>query len=482
MNTHASYVYSAYSFIDTLTEEQLCQVGHLSADGIPIPSFDEDLLIKLCQDAKRIFKNEENTIEIDGDAIVVGDIHGSLHDLLRIIKHVLKSDSKVIFLGDYVDRGCFSLECITLLFTLKILKPKRFFLLRGNHEFEDLCSHYGFKSEILNFHNPHKKIKIESETTMQVNENDTTVDDIIFDSEEEEKAEVKKEETKQEDDTYFANHVNIDCHKYSEKLYDAFMKAFSFLPIAAIVNKTSLCLHGGLTPLLHKVENIQTQIQRPIKSFDENLLLSDIVWGDPLENLPEFYCDSHRGRGKLFNGPVLVNFLKNNHLKRIIRGHEMVDGIAKLFNEKCITVFSASSYSTDNGNSSGILKIYQKDDQIESFIFKPLKRLEKSDACYYKVQSFTQKKINRSSLPQISGFKNNNLLLSLDKAIPTSIEHFTHRYKTSSRRNLTENENENKFHAKTSRLISRPRKKFGCVLNYPQIAVPHITKNNKIDF
>ena len=184
MNTPASYIYSAYSFIDSISEEQLCQVGNLSVDGIPIPSFDEDLLIKLCQDAKRIFKYEENTIEIDGDAIIVGDIHGSLHDLLRIIKYIENTDSKVIFLGDYVDRGCFSLECITLLFTLKILKPKRIFLLRGNHEFEDMCSHYGFKKEILNYHNPHKSIKIEPDKSNQVNENDAKIN---FDSEEEEK-------------------------------------------------------------------------------------------------------------------------------------------------------------------------------------------------------------------------------------------------------------------------------------------------------
>ena len=296
MNTHASYIYSAYSFINSISEEQLYQVGSLSVDGIPIPSFDEDLLIKLCKDAKRIFKNEENIIEIDGDSIIVGDIHGSLHDLLRIIQRIEKCNSKVIFLGDYVDRGCFSLECITLLFTLKILKPKRIFLLRGNHEFEDMCSNYGFKNEILNYHNPHKSVKTKTDKINKINENEINFE---FDSDSDDE---KNDNDVLQEETYFANHVNINCYKYSEKLYEAFMKAFSYLPICAIVNKTSICIHGGLSPLLYKVDSIQNQIKRPVTSFDENPLLCDIAWGDLLENMPEFFCDSNRGRGKLFSG------------------------------------------------------------------------------------------------------------------------------------------------------------------------------------
>lgn len=105
------------------------------------------MLIKLCQLVNFKFKNEENIIEIDRDAIVVGDINGIFHDLLRIIKYIKNTDLKVIFLGFYVDRGCFTVEYITLFFTMKVMKQKGYFLLRGNHEFEDMCSYYGFKKK-----------------------------------------------------------------------------------------------------------------------------------------------------------------------------------------------------------------------------------------------------------------------------------------------------------------------------------------------
>lgn len=88
MKSHASYIYSAYSFISTLPEDRISQIGNLEINGIPIPSFDEELLVSLCEDATKLFQREPNIVEIDGDAIVVGDIHGSLHDLIRIIQYI----------------------------------------------------------------------------------------------------------------------------------------------------------------------------------------------------------------------------------------------------------------------------------------------------------------------------------------------------------------------------------------------------------
>ena len=55
--------------------------------------------------------------------------------------------SKYVFLGDFVDRGSFSVEVICLLYAMKVHYPNRVFLLRGNHECRQLTSLFNFKDE-----------------------------------------------------------------------------------------------------------------------------------------------------------------------------------------------------------------------------------------------------------------------------------------------------------------------------------------------
>lgn len=77
---------------------------------------------------------------------IVGDIHGSIHSLLRIlwslvIQGHLTPDFKIVdnnfilvFLGDYIDRGAFGLEVMYTVLRLFTTNQKNVVLLRGNHE------------------------------------------------------------------------------------------------------------------------------------------------------------------------------------------------------------------------------------------------------------------------------------------------------------------------------------------------------------
>jgi serine/threonine-protein phosphatase 5 len=103
---------------------------------------------------KKYFQVQPSLIDVvipdDKEFTVCGDIHGQFYDLMNIFSiNGLPSESNpYLFNGDFVDRGSFSVECVLVLFSFKLLYPNSFYLSRGNHETVNMNQMYGFDGEV----------------------------------------------------------------------------------------------------------------------------------------------------------------------------------------------------------------------------------------------------------------------------------------------------------------------------------------------
>ena len=110
----------------------------------------ESDVTSLCTKAKEILMEEENVHHVPIPATIVGDIHGQFYDLLELFDVGGQVPSvNYVFMGDFVDRGYYSVETFLLLLALKVRYPKRVTLIRGNHESRQITQVYGFYDECL---------------------------------------------------------------------------------------------------------------------------------------------------------------------------------------------------------------------------------------------------------------------------------------------------------------------------------------------
>lgn len=291
-----------------------------------LPTFPSHFINELIANVTEIFKSEQTLLEITPQVIVCGDLHGHLLDLLRVLKTYGSPEARqYLFLGDIVDRGEFSIECIVLIYIMKCIWPKTVWIIRGNHEFAYLCGQCGFFSQL----------------------------------------------------TEVYGDMNI---------FRAFLKSFSYLPLAAMIGQTTLCVHGGLSPSLYSLAQIKN-IQRPLDDFGDDDVIDGLLWSDPNNDLRE-YTDSPRGTGFFFGASAADEFLKANKLKYVVRGHECVpDGYFTHFGS-IITVFGASNYCGMVNNYSAVLN-FKSDGVYEPRRFPALDYLLRNYTIFTKQKNYT---------------------------------------------------------------------------------------------
>jgi diadenosine tetraphosphatase ApaH/serine/threonine PP2A family protein phosphatase len=103
-------------------------------------------LAELLEETLRVFRAEQQLLELEGNALVVGDTHGDFESSLKALS---KEAQLYLFLGDYVDRGLEQLKNVNLLLAKKVEQPERIYLLRGNHESPLMNYGYGFYWEVV---------------------------------------------------------------------------------------------------------------------------------------------------------------------------------------------------------------------------------------------------------------------------------------------------------------------------------------------
>jgi len=270
----------------------------------------EGEICALCMRSRDVFMQQPILLELECPLKVCGDVHGQYSDVLRLFEcGGSPPEANYLFLGDYVDRGKQSLETICLLLAYKVKYPENFFLLRGNHECASINRIYGFYDECK--------------------------------------------------------------RRYSIRLWKTFTDCFNCLPVSAVIEDKMLCMHGGLSPELNNLEQIN-RVVRPTDVPDTGLLC-DLLWADPEKDISG-WGENDRGVSFTFGPDVVMGFLRKHNMDLVCRAHQVVeDGYEFFARRSLVTLFSAPNYCGEFDNAAAIMTV---DDQLMCAfqILRPISR------------------------------------------------------------------------------------------------------------
>ncbi|KAG0701660.1 Metallo-dependent phosphatase-like protein [Suillus ampliporus] len=283
--------------------DQLMECRHLPEPDMKV----------LCDRVRAILMEESNIQPVSSPVTICGDIHGQFWDLLELLRKGGKvPETSYIFMGDFVDRGHYSLETVSMLLALKARYPDKVTLLRGNHESRQITQVYGFYGD-------NRWRNATCPTVLIIRCLD-------------------------------------ECQqKYgSAAVWKACCSVFDFLNLAAIIDGETLCVHGGLSPDIRTLDQIR--VLSRAQEIPHEGAFCDLMWSDP-EDI-ETWAVSPRGAGWLFGRSVTREFNHVNSLSLIARAHQLVqEGYKYMFDDQLVTVWSAPNYCYRCGNMASILTV-----------------------------------------------------------------------------------------------------------------------------
>jgi len=263
--------------------EQLKRCEHIKESEVKL----------LCAKAREILIEEGNVQSVDSPVTVCGDIHGQFFDLLELFKVGGECpDTNYLFMGDFVDRGFYSVETFLLLLALKVRYPDRITLIRGNHESRQITQVYGFYEECLR------------------------------------------------------KFGSVNVWRYCTEIFD-------YLALAALIDNKIFCVHGGLSPSISTLDQIRSIDRKQEIPHDGSMC--DLMWSDPEEISGWGLSPRGAGYlfgGDIvqqFNSSNKIDLICRAH-------QLVMEGYKYMFNDSLVTVWSAPNYCYRCGNVAAVLE------------------------------------------------------------------------------------------------------------------------------
>jgi diadenosine tetraphosphatase ApaH/serine/threonine PP2A family protein phosphatase len=317
----------------------------------PIP---EAAVRELCYKARELLIEESNVQIVDAPVTICGDIHGQFHDLMELFRVGGDvPDTNYLFMGDFVDRGFYSLESFLLLLSLKVRYPDRITLIRGNHESRQITTVYGFYDECMRKYGSANVWRYCCEVFDYLALAALVVGAGPSVGSGEEECELEVVQTNGEITRFRRDGPSLVNQPTGPPGSGASGSSKGGVNHGGAI----LCVHGGLSPMIANVDSIRLLDRK--QEVPHEGAMCDLLWSDPDEI--DGWGLSPRGAGFLFGADIVKTFNHTNNLSLIARAHQLVmEGFKEMFDSSIVTVWSAPNYCYRCGNVAAILELNEE--------------------------------------------------------------------------------------------------------------------------